>query len=377
MNISFVTSYNSLDIHSWSGTPYHIARSLQAQGNKLEYISDFNISFGLHAYFRWMWGKASGKYYSFLRKERVSKQYAQEVVKKIRPDTDIIFSTSTLFFPFLSIDKPKVLYSDATFNGLVELYPSYKRLYKSCIAEGEKLEKMALENCDLIIYSSDWAANSAIERYGVNPQKIKIVPFGANIQSDRDIKSVDALISQRDQNECHLLFCGVECERKRCWFALKVAKLLNNKGLKTKLHLVGMDKVPVKELPEWAINHGFISKSTDEGKAKLDEIFGKSHFLIVPTIAEAYGLVFAEANSYGVPSIATDVGGVSTIIKNDMNGQLFSADVKEDEYANFIEKIFQDKKAYQKLARKSFLEYTERLSWNVAGEKITQLLKEL
>ena len=36
---------------------------------------------------------------------------------------------------------------------------------------------------NLALFSSDWAARGAIELYGADKNKVKVVPFGANIQT--------------------------------------------------------------------------------------------------------------------------------------------------------------------------------------------------
>ncbi|TSA49979.1 MAG: glycosyltransferase [Sphingobacteriales bacterium] len=40
---------------------------------------------------------------------------------------------------------------------------------------------------------------------------------------------------------------------------------------------------------------------------------------MVPSRAECYGIVFAEASSYGLPSVSTDTGGVSAVVKEGVN----------------------------------------------------------
>lgn len=44
------------------------------------------------------------------------------------------------------------------------------------------------------------------------------------------------------------------------------------------------------------------------------------NFLLLPTIAECAGIVFAEASGYGIPSITYDTGGVGTYVIDGING---------------------------------------------------------
>jgi len=76
--------------------------------------------------------------------------------------------------------------------------------------------------------------------------------------------------------------------------------------------------------PEFVNVIGFVDKASADGYAMLNKPLEESHFMILPTFAEAYGIVFCEASSFGLPSIALKRGGVP--VKDHVNGLLF--DVK-------------------------------------------------
>ena len=101
-----------------------------------------------------------------------------------------------------------------------------------------------------------------------------------------------------------------------------------------------------------------------------------SHFLIVPSLGECYGLVFCEACAFGVPSISHAIGGIPTIIKNDINGFLFNLGTKACDFADKILSIWQNGDEYQNLCLKARKEYDERLNWNVAGKRLTAIIEK-
>ncbi|AZK62172.1 glycosyltransferase family 4 protein [Pectobacterium versatile] len=53
-----------------------------------------------------------------------------------------------------------------------------------------------------------------------------------------------------------------------------------------------------------------------------DDFFKEIDILCLPSIFEAFGLVFLEAGIFGIPSIASNVEGIPEIVKNDKNGFL-------------------------------------------------------
>jgi glycosyltransferase involved in cell wall biosynthesis len=97
----------------------------------------------------------------------------------------------------------------------------------------------------------------------------------------------------------------------------------------------------------------------------------------MPSKAESFGHVFCEASSFGVPSLATNVGGIPTAVRNDVNGRTFSKDAGFEEYCAYISNLFSNYSQYKNLALSSFNEYEVRLNWSVAGRTVKKLLSEL
>jgi len=123
-------------------------------------------------------------------------------------------------------------------------------------------------------------------------------------------------------------------------------------------------------------NHGFISKKTEEGRKHLEQLFSDSHFLILPSQAECFGVVFAEASSFGLPSLATKVGGIPTAIQDGKNGWTFHIDETPEKYCDYIERFMISKDDYRGLALTCFQEYSERLNWHSVGTKVYDLMQE-
>jgi glycosyltransferase involved in cell wall biosynthesis len=375
LKISYVTTYNASDVHGWSGLGWHLSRALLDQQAEMDYIGDLNVEYGKT-------GKAKEYIYRLLgyrylrnREMAVVKGFAGQVAKRMDPTTDIILSPGTLPIAYLNTKKPKVFYTDATFAGMLGFYDSFTDLCPESIKIGHQIEQEALSSCSLAIYSSDWAAQTAIENYKIHPDKIKVVPFGANIERYHSLEDIKEMIRQRSGTVCKLLFLGVEWERKGGDMAMGIAKRLNEAGLRTELHIAGIRSFPFPDLPEYVTDHGFISKSSPEGRNKIENLIAGSHFLVLPVKAEAYGLVFCEANSFAVPAIATNVGGIPTIIKDNVNGRLFPLSATMEDYADYILDLFTDYARYKDLALSSFNEFEKRLNWKVSGKKVIELLK--
>lgn len=373
MIVSYLTTYDALDVHSWSGTGFYIPKSLELHGAKIDYVG--KLKFRYENFFKLKQAAYGllGKQYLRNREPFVAKEFARQALERVNPSADIILSPDSTLIAHLHTDKPKAIYTDATLASMIDYYKYFTNLCSESIRKANDLEQKALDNADLIIYSSDWAAESAINDYNISPDKITVIPFGANITSSLSPDDVSRIINEKEQNKCILLFLAVEWERKGGDVVYSTAKLLNEMGLPTELHIVGIKDIPIKPLPKFVKNHGYISKSTLEGRLYLEKIFKDSHFMFVPSKADCTPIVFSEANSYGLPVISTKTGGIPSIIKDGSNGITFDAASSENEYATYIYRLFNNKNDYVKLSSSAFQHYKDILNWDVTGKKLVEL----
>ena len=377
MNISYVTTYDAGDINQWSGLGYYIAGALKQQNAGLDYIGGLHTPVTKYLEFKQRVYNKLGKRYLFDRVPWRVRSDARQAQMRVSPAADIIFSPSTLPLSLMKTRQPKVFYTDATFAGMLDFYPYLTNVCAESIRNGNRLEQAAFDSCALAIYSSAWAAKTAIDNYKVSPQKIKVVPFGANIICDRTPADIQQLTAYKDTGTCHLFFLGVEWDRKGGDTAINVAQLLNEGGLPTTLHIAGVDELPVEHLPAYVKNYGFLNKNKPEDQQQLNSLFEKCHFLILPTKADCTPVVYAEANSFGLPCISINVGGIPTIIEDDVNGKKFSLTDGAEKYAAYIESCFTNYTAYAELCRSSFNEYETRLNWKTSGKAVMDLLLEV
>lgn len=379
IKIAYVTTFDPQSILSWSGIGYYMLHSLKKDNISIDYIGPLKEIYSyifkgkqlLYKYFL-------GKRYLRDREPIILRYYANQVHKRLAGlDADIVFSPGTIPIAFLESNKHIVFWTDAPFAGMIDFYPGFSNLCQETIRNGHAVEASALTRSRLAIYSSEWAARTAMENYPVDPAKIKIVPFGANLECNRDLNDIRAIIDSRSSQKCKLLFLGVDWLRKGGDIAIEVAKRLNQGGLATELFIVGCE--PAGEIDRFSFINalGFISKSRPEGRKKLYELLGECHFLILPSLAEATPIVFCEANSFGTPCLSTNIGGIPSIIKNGVNGKLFARETLTEDCCNYIYYNFRNYSQYKELCLSSFNEYQSRLNWKVAGKLVQNMLFEL
>jgi glycosyltransferase involved in cell wall biosynthesis len=374
MRIAYVTTYDARDVHAWSGTGNAIAMCLIRAGFEVELVhlrerepARLLTRAAKLAY------RAAGTRLLRDREPLVSRGYATQADRRLRSvDHDIIFSPGTVPISHFATSTPIVFWADTTFDRMVDYYESWTRLSRRTLRNGHAVEQNALDRCRLALYSSDWAANSALQDYRVDPRKVHVVPFGANVSDAPSRDEVVAAIDGRDQERCDLLFVGVDWERKGGEVAVAAAETMNRAGRHTELHVVGC--VPPGRLPGFVRVHGFISKRDLAGRQRVAALYARAHLVIGPSTAEAYGLAFAEACCYGVPVLATDTGGVGTVVRDGVTGYLLPRGASGDAYAQIASRIMEDPDAYRRLALAARREYETRLNWDAAGRHVRDLI---
>lgn len=379
MNIAFVTTYNAKNIVNWSGLGYYISKSLEDSGNKLQYIGDLRqITTPFNFLKKIFYSRILHQQYPIDRTVAAATSYSKEILKNLMVQSpDVIFSLGTIPVAYLDSDVPKIIYTDATFASMLGYYKSFSDLSAETIRLGHEMEQKALNACTLAIFASEWAANSAVNDYGIDPSKVKVVPFGANICVDYTQQDILKFIRQRGRLLLKILFNGRDWDRKGGDLVLKTVEALIKRGLEVELHVVGVKQLPFKELPSYVIDHGFLNKQVQAESSELTELYKSCHFLFLPSEAEAFGIVFSEASAYGMPSISKATGGITTAIINGKNGYALDPQAGVNDYADLISAIFSDYERYTQLALSSYKEYTTRLNWKTAGKELVNLMSEI
>lgn len=376
MTIGFVTSANPLDKKAWSGTHYSLYKAVENRGfniialtmsytkNQVRLIKYLGK---LHSFL--FFKKKYNPYHNHFRAYFAARYY-EKILQKQK--VDVIFApVSAPEIALLKTDIPIIYLSDSSFNQIIEYY-SYSfwtNLSKLSIKESNVIEKKALHNSAYIIYSSSWAADYATRFYELDPNRVKLISFGANIDTPKDINH-----NKDYTGEITFLFLGVDWKRKGGDIAFNTIETLHKKGYNVKLLVCGCVPPVKSELIECI---PFLDKNKAEDNSKLQSLLLNSHFLFVPTRADCTPIVFCEAAGFGLPIITTDTGGVSSIITNGVNGYALPFDAPVLDYVSIIETLLDSPDKIVKICKQAREKYDKEFNWNTFGEKFEGLVRSL
>ena len=375
MRAAYITAYDSNDVSQWSGTGCYIARALEAQGIEFVRIGPLHRHIDPIIIGKFLLNKALRLNYQRKRAPQVLHRYAAEIARRIEGlKLDFLFSPGTLEVSYLKTDIPIIFWTDCTFDGMVDFYPNMTSLAPETLRDGHAAEQAALTACRLAIYSSNWAAQTALDHYKVDPAKVKVVPFGANLVSSLKAEDMPGLVAARGRDPARLLFVGVEWERKGGDYAVALLDNLLRLGVPAELTVVGCMPPDADRRPQ-VICRGFLSKNVPKELEELERLFSAAHFLVIPSRAECFGVVAAEANLFGVPVLASDVGGFPDWIRAGRNGFCFPVHRFVEEATREILQLRKEPGAYEKLALTAFAESSEHLTWPAVGREVKALIE--
>jgi glycosyltransferase involved in cell wall biosynthesis len=373
-----ISSGNIADQTRLSGTGYSIAEAIKKFIGEVDIIEPllpdklslvyFLKNFDIVACVLWhkavqMIWSLRGKKYQWERTLLMSRLFAKHLKRKLanKGYDFIIADKGSIVIACLETDVPILYCSDTTFSLMVNYYPAYTNLSEATLVQGNRIETMAIQKASACLYRSEWAARSAIEDYRANPEKVFVSSFGPNI-NERYIPDSINIGKKTKEEKCHLLLVGVDWYRKGCDIAIETTKILINHGIDTNLTICGCKKPKGVTLPDYVHLMPFLNKSNDDIKRLID-LYNKTSFFILPSRAEAFGIVLLEAFAFGVPAIASNTGGISSIIQQGKNGQLIEDFENPEAFVAAIEKIFTDKRLYEKYAKEARAYYEHKGNW--------------
>lgn len=151
---------------------------------------------------------------------------------------------------------------------------------------------------------SQWAADSLVADYGVEPHRIEVIPPG--VDTTHWVPGTHSF-----DEPMRLLFVGGEFQRKGGDVLLEAFASLPPGG--AELTIVTRDEVPRQ--PGVTVHH-HLSPNDPE----LLELYRQNHVFVLPSRWETFGIAAIEAGASGLAIVATSVGGLREVLIDEVTG---------------------------------------------------------
>ena len=191
------------------------------------------------------------------------------------------------------------------------------------------LRKTLLQELDSVQPISDDGKNYLSEKYPQYADKITVSRLGT---LDNGIKKCHI-----NENRIHLVSCSNVVPVKRLDKIIDALCLINQ-NVQWTHYGVGQDYEQIKEYAKKLPTN---IQCSFKGQAQNQEVlkaYSESSFHVFLNLSESEGIPVSimEAMSFGIPCIATAVGGTAEIVENNVNGVLLPGDVSPEQVSKVI-----------------------------------------
>lgn len=282
-------------------------------------IEDFLICSEKNSEKNWPISKENIIYYSYSRNLMSiipAIRAIKNAIDKIKPDVIYCHSTWAGLFvrlpQFVFSKKYRIIYNAHGWSFLRDTVKWKKNIYAL-------IERMLLLKTDKIINVSYFEYNAA-KRYGLNPEKQKVIYSGLPEKKE----DVDKTIKLSDK-KINILFVGRFDPQKGVDYLLDVFNKCTRKDIH--LTLIGDNVIGGLQIKKQNTNQitflGWVPHD------KIASYYNACDAVIMPSRWEAFGLVAIEAMKYGKPVIASNRGALPELIEKRKNGIIFDFNDKE------------------------------------------------
>lgn len=180
-------------------------------------------------------------------------------------------------------------------------------------------KKITDNKADVVIFPSRFISHMFTENGFFKKSKKTILPYPVQLNNINSHKN-NTHIGKHGLN---ILYVGSLTRHKGIQILIEAVKLIKKDSIRLTIIGSGIYKNKLENLV------GANKKITFYGKVRHEDIedcYNKSDVLVVPSIwNEVFGIVVLEAFRAGIPVIASRIGGITEIVKNNYNGFLFES----------------------------------------------------
>jgi len=307
--------------------------------------------------------ESNAKLHTFTRSGRNMSSFASlakrfvSIYLKERPEIVHIHSSFAGFICrgvlFFLPGSPKVIYCPHAFSFLMDTSETKKKLYAI-------IEKILSIKTDKILCVSHYEYNEAV-KWGMDKNKLTVIYNG--VEPPEDIVTAE----KNDDGILNVLFVGRLDYQKGFDIVEKVAEKLEGK---CRIVVVGggVHSNPTLNESEHIHYAGWVTKKD------MAKYYADADVLLMPSRWESFGLVAVEAQSYGLPVVASRCSSIPEVLKEGVTGFLFDVgDV--DEICRILQ--IHSKKDFGKMKADAISFYGENFTSQKMVEKTFDLYRDI
>lgn len=354
----FLTKWGNDKERAWSGINWSLYNAL----SKYFDIDDINLSLAKKSIVDRVINKCTSPAIAFRETKRNGKFAFQKINKEkttnIFQFAENIFDTdnlSTYIYQDLSVS-----YVEYMMDNIPDIFAvsSFQNQSPAAIRKRATYQNNYYQQCKGIFTMGRWLAEDMVNRCNIDQTKVH--PVGGGINLDKGL--ID--ISKKKGNK--ILFVGRDFKRKGGHIVVEAFKELKKRRKDVELYVAGPSVNPYHENID---GYHFMG---DCDYKKTAELFNLCDIYCMPSYFEAYGLVFVEALTFGLPVIARNAYEMPYLIQNGQTGVLLQKDDVKD-LSEMMDSLLSDADIKKNVVERQ-RDYLIDFSWDKVAERINSII---
>ncbi|MEV4128280.1 D-inositol-3-phosphate glycosyltransferase [Nocardia sp. NPDC049707] len=232
-------------------------------------------------------------------------------------------------------------------------------------------EKQVIAEADRMVANTAEEARQLVELYGADPERIDVVPPGADLTRYRPGEKAAARAELGLANDERIVaFIGrIQPLKAPDVLVRAAAELLHrDPARKLRVLIVGGPSGTGLERPDALIELAAVLGIAEhvtflppQPPDRLVQVYQAADLVAVPSYNESFGLVAIEAQASGTPVLAADVGGLGTAVRHGETGLLVPGHRTPD-WADALGHLLDDGERLHRMGLRA-VEHAARFSW--------------
>jgi glycosyltransferase involved in cell wall biosynthesis len=236
-----------------------------------------------------------------------------------------------------------------------------------------EIEKAGMRAADLVVAVSNRTRNKVIEKYGIPPEKVKVIYNGIEFGNNGAVieQNLDKL--KRNGNKIVLFVGRITLQKGPDYFVSMAEKVLSHEP-NTFFVVSGsgdMEGEMIRQVANRGLSSKFIFCGFLRGE-ELNKVYKAADIFVMPSVSEPFGLVPLEAMISEVPVLVSKESGVSEILSSALKSHFWDI----DDMADKVISVLRHKKLQNHLSVNG-LQEVKTIHWKAAADSLISLYNSL
>lgn len=235
------------------------------------------------------------------------------------------------------------------------------------------IELEGFRRADAIVAVSERTKKKVINKYGISPEKVKVVYNGIEFKNNFAATEHNLEKLKKDGNSVVLFVGRITLQKGPDYFVSMAEKVLAYEP-KTFFVVSGsgdMEGEMIRRVAEKGLSNKFIFCGFLRGD-ELDRVYRAADIFVMPSVSEPFGLVPLEAMVSEVPVLISKESGVSEILSSALKSNFWDI----DDMADKVISVLRHKKLKNHLSVNGNKE-VKTIHWAKAANKLLTIYNEL